>query len=103
MPLLLNRADLRPYVTDPAHLTALMDATEELLADAHNGLPADASFSGFSLSGGDVLQSFVCSVPGRHATLRVFPAPGNVAPTRGAWVALLLDGTGGALLSVLAT
>ena len=103
MPLLLNRADLRAFVTNPACLAALMDATEDLVVTVHDALAADASFTGFSLNGGDVLQSFVCAMPGRHATLRVFPGPGNATTARDAWVALLLDAVGGALLAVLAT
>jgi alanine dehydrogenase len=102
MPLLLSQADLRPLVTDPAGLDAMLQATEETLLAAHRGVPSEVCFTGLALAGANVMQTFLTATPGRQATVRVFPAPGNAGPTRDAWIGLLLDPDSGALVAAMA-
>ena len=102
MPLLLSRGDLRAFVGDPAHIDDLLRTTEVSLVAGHKGEPSEVTFTGVATADGNITQTFISSGRGRPATLRVFPATTNTGSTRDAWIVLLLDQEGGALLAILA-
>ncbi len=101
MPLLLSRSDLRPLASDDGALDGAIDAVEASLVRSHGGDPGQTVFAGLTLANGDELATQFAASETGPASLRLFP--NRVTETRqNAWLGLQIDGTTGAVASMIA-
>ncbi|MFC9219397.1 hypothetical protein ACFT8W_01020 [Streptomyces hygroscopicus] len=101
MPLLLSRSDLSPLAADDDALDSTIDAVEASTIQCHSGDRAQTVFTGLDLANGDELAAQLVSLASGPASLRVFP--NRVKGERpDAWLGIQLDGTTGAVDSMIA-
>ncbi|MFK8849695.1 hypothetical protein [Streptomyces sp. Ac-502] len=101
MPLLLSRSDLSQLAADDDELDGAIDAVGKSAAQCASGDRAQTIFAGLDLANGDELAAQFVSLASGPATLRLFP--NRVQGERpNAWLGIQLDGTTGAVDSMIA-
>ncbi|MFI0263883.1 hypothetical protein ACH4OW_33255 [Streptomyces sp. NPDC017056] len=101
MPLLLSRSDLSRLAADDDELDGAIDAVEKSAVQCATGDRAQTIFTGLDLANGDELAAQFVSLASGPATLRLFP--NRVKGERpNAWLGMQLDGTTGAVDSMIA-
>ncbi|GCD34178.1 ornithine cyclodeaminase [Streptomyces chrestomyceticus JCM 4735] len=101
MPLLLIRSDLSRLAAADDELDGAIDAVEKSAVQCASGDRAQTLFAGLNLAGGDELAAQCVSLASGPATLRRFPN-GVKGERPNAWLGMQLDGTTGAVDSMIA-
>lgn len=102
MPVLVQRKELLPLLSDPTFMGRVIDAVEGVLAEHHRGEALNYAYLHMPLQAGGHLSVLPAISPTIGACLRVSPAFGGGRPQPDSRVIILFDGKNGQLLGLLA-